>query len=322
MRLVPAQIIGTGHYTPAKVLNNSELAVRLGVSEEWIFSRTGIKSRHICSDYQNTSEMALYASLDAIDEANILPEEIDLIIFCTITPDKLCPATACSLQKDLKAVNAVCFDLNSACSGFIFGLSTSYQYIATGMYKTVLVVGADLLSRFTNYEDKSSCILFGDGAGAAIVRASDENSFISFALGSDGSLKDLVHIPGSGSEPSDEKPFLNLKGKEVFKWAVNLVPEIILDILKKSDLSVGDINYFLIHQANQRITSAIINKLGLAPSRVLTNIEEFGNTSAASIPVMLSQCVKRGRFRKGDKLLMVGFGAGLSWGASLLEWKI
>jgi 3-oxoacyl-[acyl-carrier-protein] synthase-3 len=322
MRLIPAQIIGTGHYTPDRVLDNKELSANLGVSEDWIFSRTGIKSRYICSDQQSTSEIAYYASLKAIEQAHILPEEIDLIIFCTLSPDKLCPAAACSLQDKLKAVNAACFDLEAACSGFIFGLSTAYQYIATGTYKTVLVVGADLLSRFTDYSDKSTCILFGDGAGAAIIRASDENSFHSFLLGSDGSIKDLIDIPSSGAHRSDEKPFLRMKGKEVFKWAVNNVPEHIIEVLKKAKLSIDNIDYFLIHQANQRITNSIVNKLHLHPEKVLCNIEDYGNTSAASIPILLSQFARERKFKKGHKLLLAGFGGGISWGATVLEWKL
>jgi 3-oxoacyl-[acyl-carrier-protein] synthase-3 len=322
MHLKPAQIIGTGHYTPARILDNRELAASLGVSEEWIFSRTGIKERRICAEHQTTSEIALYASLNAIADANIMPEEIDLIIFCTLTPDKLCPAAACSLQEALKAKNAAAFDLEAACSGFIFGLSTAYQYIASGMYQTVLVVGADLLSRFTDYSDKSTCILFGDAAGAVIVRASDENSFHSFLLGTDGSLKDLIFIPASGSEQGDAKPFLNMKGKEVFKWAVNFVPRFILKTLNKADLSIADISYFFIHQANQRITNAIINKLQLPAEKVLTNIQDYGNTSAASIPVLLSQAAGEGKLKKGQKLLLVGFGGGISWGSAVLEWKL
>ncbi len=322
MRLIPAQIIGTGHYTPEKEVDNKELAIKLGVSEDWIFSRTGIKSRYICSDLETTSEIALYAALDAIDEANITPEEIDLIIVCTLSPDMLCPATACKLQDELKAVNAACFDLEAACAGFIFGLSTAYQYIATGMYKTILVVGADLLSRFTDYSNKSTCILFGDGAGAAVVKASDENSFLSFSLGSDGSMRDLIYIPSSGVDLSGEPPFLTLKGKEVFKWAVNKVPQVMLETIEKAGLTLDDINYFIIHQANQRITNAIINKLQLPICKVLSNIEDYGNTSAASVPILLSQAIKKGRFKKGNKILLVGFGGGISWGTSLIEWQL
>jgi 3-oxoacyl-[acyl-carrier-protein] synthase-3 len=323
MRLVPAQIIGTGHYSPERVLDNKELAASLGVTEDWIFSRTGIKSRYICADHQTTSEIALYASLDAIDEANISPQEIDLIIFCTLSPDKLCPSTACNLQKELKAVHAACFDLEAACSGSVFGLATAYQYIATGMYETVLVVGADLLSKFTDYSDQSSCILFGDGAGAVVVKSSDENSFSPFLLGSDGSLNNLIHIQSSGiAQSPDLPPYLRLKGKEVFKWAVSKVPKIIQDALNKAELAINDIDYFIFHQANQRITNAISNRLGLDPEKVLSNIETYGNTSAASIPILLSQAHKNGKLRSGQKILLAGFGGGISWGVSIIDWKI
>lgn len=315
-------IIGTGHYSPPKILDNSKLADDLGVTEDWIFSRTGIETRHISSENQNTSEMALYASLNAIEEANINPEEIDMIIVCTISPDKLCPATACILQNDLKAYNAACFDLEAACAGFVFGLTTAYQYIYSGMYKTILVVGADILSRFTDYSDKSTSILFGDGAGAVVIRAGEEESFKAFNLGSDGSLKDMIYIPSSGVEKSDLKPYLTLKGREVFKWAVSHVPNIILDTLKKANMKTKDIDCYIIHQANQRITKSITEKLGLDEDKVLSNIEDIGNTSAASIPILLSQAVKSGKIKKGHKILMVGFGSGMSWGAVIFEWKI
>lgn len=321
MNLIPARIIGTGHYSPPKVLDNSKLADNLGVTEDWIYSRTGIESRRISSENQNTSEIAFYASLNAIEEANINPEEIDMIIVCTLSPDKLCPATACILQNDLKAINAACFDLEAACSGFVFGLTTAYQYIATGMYKTILIVGADILSRFTDYEDRSTSILFGDGAGAVVLKAGEENSFYTFNLGSDGSLKDMIHIPSSGVDKSDEKPFLNLKGKEVFKWAINNVPEIIQKTVLKANLLINEIDYFIIHQANQRIINSISEKLNLPSHKVLTNIEDIGNTSAASIPMLLSQAVKSGKIKRGHKVLLVGFGSGMSWGATIFEWK-
>lgn len=322
MNLIPSRIIGTGHYNPPKVLDNSKLADTLGVTEDWIYSRTGIESRRIRHESQNTSEMALYASLNAIDEANINPEEIDMIIVCTLSPDKLCPATACILQNELKAFNAACFDLEAACSGFVFGLTTAYQYIATGMYKTILIVGADILSRFTDYDDKSTSILFGDGAGAVVLKAGEEKSFLSFNLGSDGSLKDMIYIPSSVIDMSNEKPFLNLKGKEVFKWAVTNVPKIILETVKKAELDLNDIDCFIIHQANQRIINSISEKLNLPESKVLTNIEDVGNTSAASIPILLSQAVKVGKIKKGHKVLLVGFGSGMSWGATIFEWKV
>lgn len=322
MKLVPSQIIGTGHYTPAKILHNSELANNFNVTEEWIHSRTGIHSRYIATEEQVTSEIALYAALNAIDEANINPEEIDMIIFCTITPDKLCPSTACVLQDKLKAYNAVCFDLVAACAGFVFGLATAYQYISTGMYKTVLVVGADLLSRFTDYSNKSSSILFGDGAGAVIIRASDENSFFNFKLGSDGSLREMIYIPSSGTEKSDEKPYLTLKGKEVFKWAVNNIPDIITESVDEAGLKISEIDSFLIHQANKRISKAIMERLNISEKKFPCNISEYGNTSAASIPILLSQSVKNGKIKKGNKVLMVGFGSGMSWGTCVLEWKV
>lgn len=322
MNLRNAHIIGTGHYTPEKVLTNRNLSEMLDVSEEWIYSRTGINSRFIVEKDQKTSELAMYASLEAINKAKINPSEIDLIIFCTITPDKLCPSTACNLQKLIKADNAASFDLVSACSGFIFGLSTAYQYIATGMYETVLVVGADILSKYTNYEDPSTCILFGDGAGAVIVRRSDENSFLDFKLKTESNINDLIHIPSTGTEISDLPPFLTMKGKEVFKWAVNTVPDIIFDSISKLNLTIDDIDYFLLHQANNRITESIRKKLDINTSKFPSNIETHGNTSAASVPILLSQSIDSGLIKKGNKILLAGFGAGISSATCILEWKI
>lgn len=320
MKLIPSQIIGTGHYVPEKILDNKELSGKLGITEDWIFSRTGIKSRHICSDFETTSQLGLYASLNAMEDANVTSEDIDMIIFCTLSPDKLCPSSATILQHALKACRAVCFDLEAACSGFVFGLTTAYQYIATGMYKTILVVGAEILSRYTDYSDKTTCILFGDGAGAVVVKASDRNGFISLFLGSDGSGKDLIYIPSSGTEKSDEPPFLHLKGKDVFRWAVNKVPKLILDSIKRSNLSLDEIDYFIIHQANQRITHAIVNKLKVPEEKVLSNIQNYGNTSAASVPILLSLARKEGKLKKGNKILLAGFGGGLTWGTVIIEW--
>lgn len=322
MNLKNAKIIGTGHYTPENILTNKKLSEMLDVSEEWIYSRTGIESRFISDKEQITSELAMYASIQAIEEAKIKPEDIDLIIFCTITPDKLCPATASNLQKLIEAYSATSFDLVSACSGFIFGLSTAYQYIATGMYKTVLVVGADMLSKYTNYEDKSSCILFGDGAGAVILQKSEEeNSFINFKLKTEANINDFIHIPSTGTESSNLLPFLTMKGKDVFKWAVSTVPEMILSTLKECNLTIDDIDYFLLHQANSRITESIRKKLDISEEKFPSNIINHGNTSAASVPILLSQSVKSKIIKKGDKILLAGFGAGISSGISVLDWN-
>ncbi|MFN4151147.1 MAG: beta-ketoacyl-ACP synthase 3, partial [Candidatus Sericytochromatia bacterium] len=218
--------------------------------------------------------------------------------------------------------NAASFDLVSACSGFIFGLATAYQYIATGMYETVLVVGADILSKYTNYDDKSTCILFGDGAGAAIIKRSDENSFLDFKLKTDSNINDLIHIPSTGTEISHLPPFLTMKGKEVFKWAVNTVPDMIYDSISKLNLTINDIDYFLLHQANNRITESIRKKLDINKSKFPSNIETHGNTSAASVPILLSQSIDSELIKKGNKILLAGFGAGISYATCILEWKI
>ncbi|MFN8671976.1 MAG: beta-ketoacyl-ACP synthase III [Candidatus Sericytochromatia bacterium] len=312
-------IAGTGFFVPEKILTNLELNKKLELEENWIYSRTGIKERRIVSIEEKTSDLAIKAAKEALKKSEILPEEIDLIICCTITPDKLCPSTACKIQNEIGAKNATSFDLNSACSGFIFGLCTAYQYIQSGFYSNILVVGADILSKYTNYKDKTTCILFGDGAGAFLLKKSNSNMFLDFYLKTFAEFSDVIKIPATGTEVSNLPPFLTLDGKEVFKWAVNSVSNIILDMLEKNNLKTEDIDYFLLHQANQRINNAIATKLGLNKNKFLSNIESYGNTSAASIPILFSENINNGTIKKGQKLLLAGFGAGLSIGASIIN---
>lgn len=314
-------IIGTGHAYPKKILTNTELSNMLDVSEDWIYSRTGINQRYIATETEKTSDLAIVSAINALSESKLSAEEIDLIICCTITPDKLCPSISCTVQKELKASNAVCFDLNSACSGFVFGLCTANQYIKSGMYKNVLVIGADMLSKFTDYSNKSSCILFGDGAGAFILQKNDESEFIDFLLSSEGEFDSIIQMPSTGTEKSDLPPYLIMNGKEVFKWAIQKVSELILKILQKNELSLDDINYFVLHQANMRITEGISKRLKVDKERFLSNIDTYGNTSSASIPILFSESIKNKKIKKGDKVLIAGFGAGLSCGISIIEKK-
>lgn len=263
--------------------------------------------------------MASKACDKLLKKSTILPNDIDLLICCTITPDNLCPATACSIQKEMGLKNAVAFDINSACAGFIFGICTAYQYLKTGMYKNAIVVGVDILSRFTNYDDKNSCILFGDGAGAFLLEKSSKNSFIDFIIKSYGEYNDIIKIPSTGTELSNLKPFLTLNGREVFKWAIKSVYEIILEIIEKNNLSLSNIDYFILHQANQRILDGIANKLNQPKEKFLSNIEKYGNTSSASIPILFSEFEEKGFFKEGQTIIMVGFGAGLSIGATIIR---
>lgn len=321
MQLLPVEIKGIGHSVPARFFDNRFLAEKLAVTEEWIYSRTGIRKRHICEDFQTTSDLALEASLNSINNARISPAEINMIVFCTLTPDKLCPSTASRLQGLLGAVNAFCFDLNAACSGFIYGLSVAYNYIASGSCENVLVVGADLLSRYTDYQDRTTAILFGDAAGAVVVGKGTENAFLSFVLGADGKMGNCIQIPGSGAEKSNLNPYFIMKGSEVFKWAVNIAPEAITQSVKKAGLEISQIDHFVFHQANQRITKAIINKLKIDENKVHSNISDYGNTSAASIPLLLSELDKKAIIAKNQKILLAGFGGGLTWGSCVIEWK-
>jgi len=316
IKLFSAKIIGTGHYVPENILTNKYLSEKLELSEDWIFSRCGINNRRICSENENTSDLALKASESALLSANISASEIDLIIFCTTTPDKLCPSTASKLQSELNTINASGFDLNSACAGFIYGFSVAYQFIATGMYKTVLIVGSEAMSKTIDDSDKSTSILFGDGAGAVILQRSEEEKFINFSLGLDGSKRDLIDM---NFKKDELYPKLRMIGKSVFKWSLSFLPSFILDTLKKSNLSLDDIDYFIFHQANKRIIDSVISKLEIPENKVLTNIEDYGNTSSASIPIILSESLEKEIIKKNDKLFLIGFGAGISWGACILE---
>lgn len=314
-------IIGTGHAYPKKILTNADLSMMLDVSEDWIYSRTGVKQRYIADETEKTSDLAIASAMVALDESKLSPDEIDLIICCTITPDKLCPSISCTLQKELKATKAVCFDINSACSGFVFGLCTANQFIKSGMYKNILVVGADMLSKFTDYSNKSSSILFGDGAGAFVLQKNEESEFIDFLLSSEGEFDSIIQMPSTGTEKSDLPPYLIMNGREVFRWAIQKVSELILKILEKNEMSLDDITHFVLHQANMRITEGIAKRLKVDKERFLSNIDTYGNTSSASIPILFSESIKNNKIKKGDKILIAGFGAGLSCGISIIEKK-
>ncbi|MBW7458522.1 beta-ketoacyl-ACP synthase III [Paenibacillus sepulcri] len=321
-------IIGTGKYVPERILTNHELEQMVDTNDEWIVSRTGIRERRIAAPEQATSDLAFHASTAALKAAGITAEELDLIIVATITPDMFFPSTACLLQEKLGAKRAAAFDLSAACSGFIYGLATATSMISTGMYRHVLVVGAECLSRITDYTDRNTCILFGDGAGAVVVGAVPEGrGFKSFELGADGGGGDLLKISGGGSRnPStaqtiaDKQHFIYMAGSEVFKFAVRIMGNAAEEALRKAGMDKGDIDLLIPHQANIRIIQSALNRLSLPEEKSMINLHNYGNVSAASIPIALAEAVEQDRVHDGDRLVMVGFGGGLTWGASVLVW--
>lgn len=324
----PVRIAGVGGYSPLHVMTNHDLEKMVETSDEWITSRTGIKERRIAAGDEATSDLALKASRWALKHAGIEASELDLIIVPTATPDMIFPCTASLIQDRLGATRAGAFDLSSACTGFIYGAATATGLIASGMYNTVLVAASECMSRIVDWTDRNTCVLFGDGAGAAVFRPGDESSqFLGFELGSDGSGGDLLKVPCSGSRlpPSIEavenrQHYLQMAGGEVFKFAVRIIVDASLAVLEKCGVSPSDVDWFVPHQANIRIIDAAVKRLDLSPDQVMTNVDRYGNTSAASIPLALDDLRRDGRVQKGDLVLMVGFGAGLSWASALLRW--
>jgi 3-oxoacyl-[acyl-carrier-protein] synthase-3 len=323
-----ARIIATGSYLPEKVLTNLDLEKMVDTTDEWITERTGIKERRIAGEKQATSDMALIASKNALKSAGLSAKELDLIIVATMTADTLLPSTACLLQHRLDAKKAAAFDINAACSGFIYGLSVANSFIRSGQYKKILLVGAETLSRFTDWEDRNTCVLFGDGAGAAVLEATNgDNGIISAHLHADGSLGDLLSIPGGGSrDPASKetigkrKHFVKMKGNETFKVAVKMLENLVTDTLKQNNLKPSQLSALIPHQANLRIIQATAKRLGLSMDKVVINIDRYGNTSAASIPIALDEAVRSGRIRIDDYLLLEAFGGGLTWASALVRW--
>ena len=309
------KIIGTGSYVPAQIVTNDDLSKIVETNDQWIRSRTGIGERRIATD-DSTSDMAAKAAKKAIEQAGIDPAQIDLIILGTSSPDYCFPNGACEIQAKVGAVNAACFDISSACTGFVFALSTAHAYISSGLYKTALVVGADLLSKLVDWTDRSTCVLFGDGAGAAVVTAA-ESGIIGLNMHSNGA-KGGVLTCGSRSTGNfllGKKPelgYMTMDGQEVFKFAVKQVPECIKEVLEETGNTADDIDLFVIHLANYRIIESI--------AKFPVNMEHYGNTSGASVPILLDELNRAGKLKQGDKLVLTGFGAGLTWGAMLLEW--
>ncbi len=309
------RICGTGSCAPITVRTNDDLAKLVDTSDEWIRERTGIRSRHIVKE-ETTVSMAAEAAKKAMENGNVLPEEIDMILVATFSSNTLLPSTACEVQKEIGASNAVCFDLNAACTGFLFAYNTAQTYIATGLCKTVLVIGAESLSNVVDWTDRGTCILFGDGAGAAVLRA-EEGELLPMKAYSNGAGGDVLTCEGIGSAKKD---YVHMDGRKVFEFAVRKVPEVIKELLEDAGVAKEDISLFVLHQANERIVEAVAKRLGENIEKFPMNIAEYGNTSAASIPLLLDELNRSGKIKKGDYLVLAGFGAGLSWGATLVKW--
>lgn len=321
------KIIGTGLYIPKKVLTNEDLEKMVDTNNEWIITRTGISERHIAEDNEATSDVAAKAALKALKDANIKPEEIDLIIVATNSPDMVFPATACLVQNKIKAVNAATFDLQAGCTSSVYALVTAWQYIATGFYDNALIIGAETLSKLVDWTDRNTCVLFGDGAGAAVLKAGQEKGILSGCLRGDGSNDDLIMLPaGLSRNPASHETvekkmhYVKMKGNEVFKLAVKHMKRVTIKTLDKCNLSVEDIDCFIPHQANIRIISALTRVLKIKEDKVFVNLEKYGNTSAASVMIALDEAVKEGKIKNGDIVLITSFGSGLTYGSIVLKW--
>ena len=318
---------GIGSYVPEKILDNKELSLKVETSDDWIRTRTGIRERRIASADQPTSELALNAARKAIEAAQIQPDQIDLVIVATITPDMAFPSTACILQHKLGLGKVACFDLEAACSGFLYSLDVADGMLASGRYKCALVIGAEKMSSILDWEDRTTCVLFGDGAGAAIVMTEgDGPNLVGFRSGADGSNPSLLHQPAGGSKQpasiasiENREHFLKMNGKEIFKSAVRVMEKATRELLKANGLETQDVDHVIPHQANVRIVESMAQRLEIPLEKFFCNLDRHGNTSAASIPIAFDEACQRGLFRKGEIGVLVAFGAGLTWSATLIR---
>ncbi|MCX6904656.1 MAG: ketoacyl-ACP synthase III [Verrucomicrobia bacterium] len=321
-------IAAVGSYVPERVLRNADLEKMVATSDEWIVSRTGIRERRIAGPDEATSDLATRAALLAMERAGVTAEQIDLIIVATITPNMGFPATACLVQQKIGAKRAAAFDLEAACSGFIYALEVGQQFIMSHTYDTVLVIGAEKLSSIVNWQDRNSCVLFGDGAGAVILQSrANAHGLLTVCMGADGSKCNLISMPGGGSlHPASMQTvvagmhYLQMEGKEVFKSAVTAMCTAAEEALRRCELDISQVKCIIPHQANRRIIDAVASRLGAKPEQVFMNLEKYGNTSAASVAIALDEAVQTGRIQRGDLVLMVAFGAGLTWAAAVIEW--
>ena len=319
------KIIGTGRGIPQNIVSNDDLAKIMDTSDEWIHTRTGIHNRHMVKE-EGTTTMAVSAAENAMKKAGVSPEEIDLIIVGTVSGDMCFPSTACQVQAAIGAVNAVAYDISAGCSGFIFALNAAYGYIMSGMAKCALIIGAETLSKMVDWNDRSTCVLFGDGAGAAIVKGVEsEGGVLAVAQHSDGAGGDVLtgknrNVRNPLVDNKEEVYYLEMEGQEVFKFAVKMVPKCIMEVLEKAGKTLDEVDMFVLHQANCRIIESVSKRLKVPMEKFPMNIENFGNTSAASIPILLDELNEAGKIKEGDTIVFSGFGAGLTWGAALVQW--
>jgi 3-oxoacyl-[acyl-carrier-protein] synthase-3 len=322
-------ILGTGSYLPDQVLTNKDLEKMVETSDEWIISRTGIRERRIAPKEMASSDLAYEAAVRALKKAGITAEQIDLIIVATVTPDMMFPSTACLLQDRLGAKGAAAFDLSAACTGFIYGLASAAKFIESGMYRYALVIGVETLSKIVDWEDRNTCVLFGDGAGAAVLGPVEEGyGFKSFVMGADGSGGVHLYLPAGGSRlpanaetVKDRLHYVKMNGREVFKFAVRVINSATDEAIEKAGISKEEIDFLVPHQANLRIIDSAMERLGLSPDKVVVNLDRYGNMSSASIPVALDEAIEAGKIKEGNHLLLVGFGGGLTWASTILRWS-
>lgn len=315
-----SRIIGTGGYLPEGIRTNDDISKMVETSDSWIYERTGIKSRRIAADHETASSMGEIAAREAITAADIDPTDIELIVMASSTPDRVFPSTACLLQQRLKIRNCAAFDVQAACSGFIFALSVADQYIKSGCYKKVLVVGSEINSRIVDWNDRSTCILFGDGAGAVLLEASEQAGILSTHIHSDGKYQDLLYLPNPQADIDPCNGYVEMKGNEVFKVAVNTLGRIVDETLVANKMDKSEIDWLVPHQANTRIIAATAKKLKMSMDHVVMTLEHQGNTSSASVPLALNEAVRDGRIERGQTLLLEAFGGGFAWGSALIKY--
>jgi 3-oxoacyl-[acyl-carrier-protein] synthase-3 len=316
--MIYSRIAGTGSYLPPRVMTNSEFAARLDTSDAWIRERTGIVQRHIADDSQASSDLALEASRRALQAAGVRADQLGLIVVATSTPDYIFPSTACLLQAKLGAKGCAAFDVQAVCSGFVYALATADSFVKNSLYKNVLVVGAEVFSRILDWNDRGTCVLFGDGAGAVVLTAASKPGIHASVLHADGSQVDMLSVPGNVCKGSIVgSPYLQMNGQGVFKYAVKVLDEVARETLAAADMTVSDVDWLIPHQANVRILDATARRLGLPPEKLVVTVDHHGNTSAASVPLALDEFVRAGKIRAGHRVLMEGVGGGFTWGASL-----
>ncbi|MCC7277349.1 MAG: ketoacyl-ACP synthase III [Chromatiaceae bacterium] len=314
-----SRILGTGSYLPKKILTNKDIEEIVDTTDEWIFDRTGIRQRHVVVEGETCSDLAVAAARAAMEAAGVDPSEIDLIVLATTTPDQIFPSTACIIQPRLGIKGVPAFDVQAVCAGFVYALSVADQFVRTGSAKRALVIGADTMSRLLDWQDRSTCILFADGAGAVVLGAAEEPGIISTHISADGAYKDLLQVPKGIGRGGCEDPYLEMRGNEVFRWAVSTLGRIVEETLEANGMTKSDIDWLVPHQANIRIIQATARRLDLPMEQVVVTVADHGNTSAASIPLALDTAVRDGRIQRGQTILMEGFGGGFTWGTVLVR---